>query len=215
MTVANCTTPANYFHLLRRQALAADHRPLVVFTPKSLLRHRARGLAGGGLHLGDVPAGARRPGHRRQPLDPASVKRVLLCSGKVFYDLRRGASRARAHRHRDPPAGAAPPVPGRPRCGGARRVPERRGPRVGPGGAGQPGRLELRRAEAAGAARRRPRCGACSRKASASPAAGLQQGARAGAVARSSRRRCRGRSEPCTSPTRASRSWPSGAARRP
>src|SRR4051794_41928490 len=41
MTVANCTTPGNYFHLLRRQGLSDVHRPLVVFTPKSLLRAKA------------------------------------------------------------------------------------------------------------------------------------------------------------------------------
>src|SRR3712207_7541606 len=41
MTVANCSTPGNYFHLLRRQALSDVHRPLVVFTPKSLLRAKA------------------------------------------------------------------------------------------------------------------------------------------------------------------------------
>jgi 2-oxoglutarate dehydrogenase complex dehydrogenase (E1) component-like enzyme len=87
MTVANCSTPANYFHLLRRQALSDVHRPLVVFTPKSLLRAKAAVSAvedftdtGFAPVLGD-------PGVGGEPLDDAAVRRVLLCSGKVFYDL--------------------------------------------------------------------------------------------------------------------------------
>ncbi len=84
MRVANCTTPAQYFHLLRRQALARERRPLVVFTPKSLLRHpRATS------RLEDLAQGAFRP-----VLDDADavdrrddVTRVVLCTGKVFYDL--------------------------------------------------------------------------------------------------------------------------------
>ena len=83
MRVANCTTPAQYFHLLRLQALRPARRPLVVMTPKSLLRHpRARSrvadLAGGFEPL--LPAsGAGR--------DPSAVRRLLLCSGKIYYDL--------------------------------------------------------------------------------------------------------------------------------
>jgi multifunctional 2-oxoglutarate metabolism enzyme len=87
MTVANCTTPANYFHLLRRQALSDVHRPLVVFTPKSLLRAKAavsgvQDFTEGGFApvLGD-------PGVGGEPLDDGAVRRVLLCSGKVAYDL--------------------------------------------------------------------------------------------------------------------------------
>jgi 2-oxoglutarate dehydrogenase E1 component len=81
--VANCTTPAQYFHLLRLQALRPARRPLVVMTPKSLLRHpRARSrvtdLAGGFEPL--LPAaGAGR--------NPSTVTRLLLCSGKIYYDL--------------------------------------------------------------------------------------------------------------------------------
>ncbi|MGB5525980.1 MAG: 2-oxoglutarate dehydrogenase E1 component, partial [Gemmatimonadota bacterium] len=81
--VANCTTPAQYFHLLRLQALRPARRPLVVMTPKSLLRHpRARSgisdLASGFEPL--LPAtGAGR--------SPSAVRRLLLCSGKIYYDL--------------------------------------------------------------------------------------------------------------------------------
>jgi 2-oxoglutarate dehydrogenase E1 component len=81
--VANCTTPAQYFHLLRLQALRPARRPLVVMTPKSLLRNpRARSgiddLAGRFEPV--LPAG-------RLMKDPSEVRRLLLCSGKVYYDL--------------------------------------------------------------------------------------------------------------------------------
>jgi 2-oxoglutarate dehydrogenase E1 component len=87
LTVANCTTPGNYFHLLRRQALSDVHRPLVVFTPKSLLRAKAA-VSG----VSDFTDEGFRPvlpdtGVGSEPLEEAAVKRVLLCSGKVAYDL--------------------------------------------------------------------------------------------------------------------------------
>ena len=82
ITVAYCTTPANYFHLLRRQALAAV-RPLVVFTPKSLLRLRAATSA-----VEDFTTGTFRPVLADPAAPPASaVTKVLVCSGKVYYDL--------------------------------------------------------------------------------------------------------------------------------
>ena len=60
MTVANCSTPANYFHLLRRQALSDVHRPLVVFTPEVAAAREGGGQRGRGLHRGELPAGAAR-----------------------------------------------------------------------------------------------------------------------------------------------------------
>ena len=90
MTVAMPSTPASYFHLLRRQAYARPRRPLVVFTPKSMLRLKAAAsglqeFTSGGFRpvLQDPAAGDGR-------LDPAGVDRVLLCSGKVAYDLMAG-----------------------------------------------------------------------------------------------------------------------------
>jgi len=84
MRVAYPTTPAQYFHLLRRQALTSQARPLVVMTPKSLLRHpRATSplseLAEGAFHpvLGDPSTEDRR----------SEITRLVLCSGKIFYDL--------------------------------------------------------------------------------------------------------------------------------
>jgi len=85
MRVAVPTTPANYFHLLRRQALSPKKKPLVVFTPKSLLRHRLVVSA-----VSDFTSGTFRPVLGDTAVDPAAVTRVLLCSGKVYYDLLAG-----------------------------------------------------------------------------------------------------------------------------
>ncbi|WP_456858910.1 multifunctional oxoglutarate decarboxylase/oxoglutarate dehydrogenase thiamine pyrophosphate-binding subunit/dihydrolipoyllysine-residue succinyltransferase subunit [Geodermatophilus sp. SYSU D00691] len=87
LTVANCTTPANYFHLLRRQALSDVHRPLVVFTPKSLLRAKAAVSQVADFTEENFQPVLGDPGVGGEPLDPSAVRRVLLCSGKVAYDL--------------------------------------------------------------------------------------------------------------------------------
>ena len=81
MTVAMCSTPANYFHLLRRQGLSPVRRPLIAFTPKSLLRLKAAVS-----QIEDFTTGTFQPvipDHTE--LD--AVRRVLLCTGKVYYDL--------------------------------------------------------------------------------------------------------------------------------
>jgi multifunctional 2-oxoglutarate metabolism enzyme len=89
MTVAEPTTPANYFHLLRWQALSGRTKPLIVATPKSMLRLKAATSA-----VADFTRGSFRPVlGEQQELDSAAVRRVLLCSGKVYYDL---AERRRA-----------------------------------------------------------------------------------------------------------------------
>ncbi|GAB7190404.1 multifunctional oxoglutarate decarboxylase/oxoglutarate dehydrogenase thiamine pyrophosphate-binding subunit/dihydrolipoyllysine-residue succinyltransferase subunit [Kineococcus sp. NUM-3379] len=83
MTVAMPSTPASYFHLLRRQAYARPRRPLVVFTPKSMLRLKAAASA-----VEDFTTGGFQPViDEVEPLDRGAVDRVLLCSGKVYYDL--------------------------------------------------------------------------------------------------------------------------------
>ena len=91
--IANCTTPAQYFHLLRRQARHAELRPLVLFTPKSLLRlpqasSRLEDLTTGRFSpvLDDATAGDRRD----------AVRRLILCSGKVYYDLTLAPARVQA-----------------------------------------------------------------------------------------------------------------------
>jgi len=82
--VANCTTPAQYFHLLRRQAKHAELRPLIVMTPKSLLR-----LPAATSRAGDFTAGRFQPvlDDPERAASPAAVTRLVLCSGKVYYDL--------------------------------------------------------------------------------------------------------------------------------
>ena len=82
--VANCTTPANYFHILRRQMLRPFRKPLIMMTPKSLLRHKLAVSTAqdfqGNTHfmriLSDI-----------NPAPDAETKRLVLCSGKVAYDL--------------------------------------------------------------------------------------------------------------------------------
>ncbi|HTZ42348.1 MAG TPA: multifunctional oxoglutarate decarboxylase/oxoglutarate dehydrogenase thiamine pyrophosphate-binding subunit/dihydrolipoyllysine-residue succinyltransferase subunit [Jatrophihabitans sp.] len=91
MTVAMCSTPANYFHLLRRQSLAGLHRPLVAFTPKSLLRLKAAVS-----QLDEFTEGSFQAVIGDGSVDPAQVSRVVLCSGKIYYDL--AAARAEANR---------------------------------------------------------------------------------------------------------------------
>jgi 2-oxoglutarate dehydrogenase E1 component len=86
MQVANCTTPANYFHILRRQLKREIRKPLILMTPKSLLRHK-RAVS----RLDELGPGST---FHRLLLDEHialvpddKVRRVVLCSGKVYYDL--------------------------------------------------------------------------------------------------------------------------------
>ena len=80
--VANCTTPAQYFHLLRRQARIAKQRPLVIMTPKSLLR-----LPQATSRLEDLSEGRFQPVLADPNVEPEGVTRLILCSGKMYYDL--------------------------------------------------------------------------------------------------------------------------------
>ena len=82
-TVAVPSTPGNYFHLLRRQVMTGQCKPLVVFTPKSMLRLRAATSA-----TDEVTTGGWQP-VMPDPRSPAAgdVRRIVLCSGKVCYDL--------------------------------------------------------------------------------------------------------------------------------
>ncbi|MES1258688.1 MAG: multifunctional oxoglutarate decarboxylase/oxoglutarate dehydrogenase thiamine pyrophosphate-binding subunit/dihydrolipoyllysine-residue succinyltransferase subunit, partial [Acidobacteriota bacterium] len=80
MRVANCTTPAQYFHILRRQAVL-PLKPLVIFTPKSLLRS-AKAVSG----FDDLTGATFQP-VIPDDLDPSRIRKVVFCSGKVFYDL--------------------------------------------------------------------------------------------------------------------------------
>ncbi|HVW91786.1 MAG TPA: 2-oxoglutarate dehydrogenase E1 component [Devosia sp.] len=95
MQVANCTTPANYFHVLRRQITRDFRKPLILMTPKSLLRHKKAVSA-----LADLGPeatfhrllwdDAETPGAPKTTIKLTSddkIRRVILCSGKVYYDL--------------------------------------------------------------------------------------------------------------------------------
>lgn len=83
MTVARPSTPASHFHLLRRQAYSRPRRPLVVFTPKAMLR-----LRGATSEVADFTSGTFEPViDEIRPIDKAAVRRVLLTSGKIYYDI--------------------------------------------------------------------------------------------------------------------------------
>ncbi len=81
MIVANCTTPAQLFHLLRRQALRPMKKPLIVFSPKALLRHPLCRSP-----LSDFSSGGFQE-VIDDPTPAASTKKLVFCSGKIYYDL--------------------------------------------------------------------------------------------------------------------------------
>jgi len=90
LRVAYPSTPASYFHLLRLQGREPVEKPLVVFTPKSLLRH-PRCVS----PLPDLAEGRFEPLLDDGRADPARVRRVVLCAGKVYFDLLKGREDAR------------------------------------------------------------------------------------------------------------------------
>ncbi len=82
LRIANCTTSAQYFHLLRRQALDATARPLIVMTPKGLLR-----LKQASSTLAELAHGEFRPVLDDPHADKERVGRLVLCQGKIYYDI--------------------------------------------------------------------------------------------------------------------------------
>lgn len=82
MQVANCTTPAQFFHMLRRQLHRKYRKPLVVMTPKSLLRHPQCVSP-----LADLATGGFKEVLADKSVNASAVTRVALCSGKIYYDL--------------------------------------------------------------------------------------------------------------------------------
>ena len=93
MQVANCTTPANYFHILRRQMKRDFRKPLILMTPKSLLRHK-RAIssveemgADTTFHRIIKDDAERLTGQQTKLQKDNKIRRVVLCSGKVYYDL--------------------------------------------------------------------------------------------------------------------------------
>jgi 2-oxoglutarate dehydrogenase E1 component len=89
--VCNCSTPAQYFHLLRRQMHAPYRRPLVIMTPKSLLRHKLCVSS-----VDDLTRGAFQPALDDCEASRDRIRKILLCSGKVYYDLLEQRNREQA-----------------------------------------------------------------------------------------------------------------------
>ena len=93
MQVANCSTPAQYFHILRRQLKRDIRKPLILMTPKSLLRHKRAVSSLEELKLGSSfhrllwEDGEHAIGERPKLVKDDKIRRVVLCSGKVYYDL--------------------------------------------------------------------------------------------------------------------------------
>ncbi|MBI1386036.1 MAG: 2-oxoglutarate dehydrogenase E1 component [Rhizobiales bacterium] len=91
--IANCTTPANYFHILRRQLHRRFRKPLVLMTPKSLLRHKrvisslTEFAPGTSFHRVLWDDAQSAPGSTLELKDDTRIRRVVMCSGKVYYDL--------------------------------------------------------------------------------------------------------------------------------
>ncbi|MDC1336461.1 2-oxoglutarate dehydrogenase E1 component [Flavobacteriaceae bacterium] len=82
MYVANCSTPANMFHILRRQMVTTFRKPLIIFTPKSLLRH-PKAVSG----IEDFSNGKFMPVIDTNNKDVSKIDRLVFCSGKFYYDL--------------------------------------------------------------------------------------------------------------------------------
>ncbi|XP_071857859.1 oxoglutarate dehydrogenase Nc73EF isoform X6 [Bombus fervidus] len=86
--VANCSTPANYFHILRRQIALPFRKPLILMTPKSLLRH-PEAKSSFDLMLENTEFLRVIPEEGVASQNPSNVKRIIFCSGKVYYDLKK------------------------------------------------------------------------------------------------------------------------------
>ena len=152
MQVVNCTTPANYFHALRRQMQRNFRKPLVVMTPKSLLRHK-RAVSklsefgpGSSFHRVLWDDAQSSPGSTLTLVPDEQIKRVILCSGKVYYDLFEEREKRRENRIQILRLEQIYPFPGLALTDELTRFPERRD-RLVPGRAEEPGRLDVRRAQ--------------------------------------------------------------------
>ena len=150
-TVAQPSTPANYFHMLRQQALGELHRPLIVMTPKSMLRNK---LAVS--DPSDFTQGSWKPVLGDPTIeDPSKVTSVLLCSGKIRWDL----VNARSQAGKDGQVAIIAverlyPLPTKDLVKQLRRFDRRRGGALGARRAGQPGGVALHGTEPAAAAGR-------------------------------------------------------------
>ena len=149
MRVAYPSTPAQYFHILRRQAMRTQRRPLVLMQPKSLLR-----MPDAASQLEDLTTGSFQPviDDAMAANDPAKVRRLVLCTGKMYYDLIAALDAMRAaaaSTWRIVRVDELYPWPREALAAIRRSLSERRGSRVGAGRAEEHGRVELRPAAAA------------------------------------------------------------------
>ena len=133
--VANLTTPAQYFHLLRRQARVAKQRPLVIMTPKSLLR-----LPQATSRIEHLSEARFFPVLPEPRIDEAKVERLVLCTGKVYYDLKGHATRENNERVAISRVELLYPFPQEQIMEEVDALPEPPRGRLGPGGAAQHGR---------------------------------------------------------------------------
>lgn len=86
--VANCSTPANYFHLLRRQIALPFRKPVILLTPKSLLRHPEARSSFDEMNEG-TEFQRIIPDRGGAAQNPSGVKKLIFCTGKVYYDLKK------------------------------------------------------------------------------------------------------------------------------
>ncbi len=138
--VAHPSTPASFFHILRRQALRKIKKPLVLMTPKGLLRDPRCTSP-----IGDFATG-RFEEIIPDATAPKTAKRVVLCTGKIYFDLEDQRKAAKNHRHRHRPHRAALSAPRKEAAGRRGRLLQGRKDRLVPGGIGQHGRVEFHRA---------------------------------------------------------------------
>ena len=143
MQVVQPTSASQIFHVLRRQMVRMFRKPLIIMTPKSLLRAKDASSP-----LTDFTKGEFKTviGEQSAEVNADKVKRLIACSGKVYYDLVKHARRAQERRRRDHARRAALSVPAQGVRGRAQEVPEPDRGRLVPGRAAEPGRLVLRAA---------------------------------------------------------------------
>ena len=178
MQVVNCTTPAQFFHVLRRQMHRPFRKPLIVMSPRACCAIRRAVSTLARLHRRHVPARARRPRRpSRRRSDACSSAPARSTTPSTQARERSGPGRVAIVRRR-----AALPVPGRGAHRGAPPLSARHRVVLGAGGAGQPGRVELR---ASGGS------GRCSTGAGSDTSAATRPPARRPAATRSTRRRSR------------------------
>ncbi len=162
MQVANCTTPSNYFHVLRRQMHRNFRKPLILMTPKSLLRHK-RAVSrldemaeGSTFHRLLYDDAEMLKGEKIELVPDEKMRRVVICSGKVYFDLYEERENRGIRRHLPAARRAALSLPAEGDGRSPVALPGRRGGLV-PGRAAEHGRLDLRRAAALRGARRAER----------------------------------------------------------